>query len=114
MPSALDAIHVFEWCLGMTLWWTKTNRIKLNLDKTEMVMFKGSPSTTHRLDGVSLSYRYQVCNLGVFLDPSLSMEHQILVVAKSALSQFWHIAQLHPTKVPYGISFTGSLKGRLL
>ena len=48
------------------------------------------------LDGVPLPLKEQVRNLGVLLEPSLSLEAQMASVARSAFYQLQLVAQLHP------------------
>ena len=46
------------------------------------------------LDGVILPLKTQVSSLGVFLDSSLSLDAQILAVARSAFAQLKLVCQL--------------------
>ncbi|KAF7254588.1 Voltage-dependent L-type calcium channel subunit alpha-1S, partial [Varanus komodoensis] len=48
------------------------------------------------LNGIALPLRDSVHSLGVLLDPELSLEAQVMVVARSAFLQLWLIHQLHP------------------
>ena len=57
----------------------------------------GHPGRLGDLDGVTLPLKDQVQNLGVLLDLALSMEKQILAVAKSA---FFHLRQVDTPPCP--------------
>ena len=79
--------------------WTKANRVKQNLDKTEILLLQGGTSDrlgrmVSRLDGTLLQFRDQVHNLGVFVDPSLSWESQIAAMSRSPFNQLRLITQL--------------------
>ena len=49
-----------------------------------------------RLDGSALWFRYQVCTLGILLDPALCWESQVATMSRSAFHQLRLIAQLCP------------------
>ncbi|XP_061465627.1 uncharacterized protein LOC133376825 [Rhineura floridana] len=78
----------------------RANKLRLNPDKTEMLLVGGSPDqmvdVRPVLDGVALPLNAQIRSLGVLLDPSLSLEAQIASVAQGAFYQLRLVAQLHP------------------
>ncbi|XP_061451815.1 uncharacterized protein LOC133369973 [Rhineura floridana] len=79
--------------------WMRANKLKLNPDKTEMLLVNGSPDQLDVrpvLDEVTLPLKEQVRSLGVLLDPSLSLEAQVASVARSAFYQLRLVAQLRP------------------
>ena len=64
--------------------WMRVNNLKLNQDKTEVLMINQKADQGTRLhpvlDGVSLSLKIEVCSLRVLLGSSLSMDAQVLMV----------------------------------
>ncbi|KAF7243157.1 Ephrin type-A receptor 4 [Varanus komodoensis] len=78
----------------------KTNKLKLNPDKTEVLLVGGSGFGEGELNlvlnGVALPLRDKVRSLGVLLDPELSLEAQVTAVARSAFLQLRLIHQLRP------------------
>ena len=56
--------------------WMRVNKLRLNPDKTEVLLVGGLPvrlGDVHPvLDGVALPLKDGVCSLGVLLDPELS------------------------------------------
>ncbi|KAF7248278.1 putative sodium-coupled neutral amino acid transporter 11 [Varanus komodoensis] len=75
-------------------------KLKLNPDKTEVLLVGGSGFGEGELNlvlnGVALPPRDKVHSLGVLLDPELSLEAQVTVVARSAFLQLRLIHQLRP------------------
>ena len=80
--------------------WMRANKLKLNPDKTEMLLVGDSSDrmvgAQPVLDGIALPLKEQVCSLGVLLEPSLSLEAQVASVAQSAFYQLRLVAQLRP------------------
>ncbi|KAF7251619.1 HHIP-like protein 1 [Varanus komodoensis] len=76
------------------------NKLKLNPDKTEVLLVGGSGFGEGELNlvlnGVALPLRDKVHSLGVLLDPELSLEAQVTAVARSAFLQLRLIHQLRP------------------
>ena len=68
----MEAIQTLEQCLALVPKWTSANRLKLNLDKTEILFLESTSEKLGRiipkLDGVALPFRDQVHNMGVLLD----------------------------------------------
>ena len=68
--------------------WMRVNKLKLNPDKTEVLLLGASPDRLEgnfpALNGVTLPLRDRVCSLGVFLDPGLALETQVNLVARGA------------------------------
>ena len=91
-----------EPCLSDISMWMKTNMLKLNQDKTEMIVF----SPKHRLnefrdcqlnfDGCIVSDASFIKNLGVHFDKALTMEKHISVLVKSCYSQIRNIGRIRP------------------
>ncbi|KAF7246760.1 Reelin [Varanus komodoensis] len=80
--------------------WMRANKLKLNPDKTEVLLVGGSGFGEGGFDlvliGVALPLRDKVCSLGVLLDSELSLEAQVTAVVRSAFFQLQLIHQLHP------------------
>ncbi|KAF7239784.1 Solute carrier family 2, facilitated glucose transporter member 11 [Varanus komodoensis] len=79
--------------------WMRANKLKLNPDKTGVLLVGGSSSRVGDLDlvlnGVALPLKDRVHSLGVLLDLELSLEAQVTAVVRSAFLQLWLIHQLH-------------------
>ncbi|KAF7241564.1 Signal peptide peptidase-like 2A [Varanus komodoensis] len=95
-----EAVAVLNWCLAKVMGWMRANKLKLNPDKTEVLLVGGSNSWVGDLglvlNGVALPLRDRVRSLGVLLDPELSLEAQVTAVARSAFLQLRLIHQLRP------------------
>ncbi|KAF7239223.1 Disintegrin and metalloproteinase domain-containing protein 12, partial [Varanus komodoensis] len=80
--------------------WMRANKLKLNPDKTEVLLVGGSGFGEGELNlvlnGVALPLRDKVRSLGALLNPELSLEAQVTAVARSAFSQLRLIHQLRP------------------
>ena len=100
VASAVDAVPFLEHFLDTMLGWTRDSRLRLNLEKTE-VLWMGASSGVCGL-GASLSFgeatlsiKDEVCTLGIPLDPVLSMKSQVLSVVCSTFFHLRWIVQLH-------------------
>ncbi|KAF7250970.1 Interleukin-1 receptor accessory protein-like 1, partial [Varanus komodoensis] len=95
-----EAVAVLNWCLAEVMGWMRANKLKLNPDKTEVLLVGGSGFGEGGFDlvlnGVALPLRDKVRSLGVLLDLELSLEAQVTVVARSAFLQLQLINQLRP------------------
>uniref|UniRef100_A0A8D2KSV3 Reverse transcriptase domain-containing protein n=1 Tax=Varanus komodoensis TaxID=61221 RepID=A0A8D2KSV3_VARKO len=93
-----EAVAVLNRCLAEVMEWMRANKLKLNPDKTEVLLVGGSGFREGGFDlvlnGVTLPLRDKVRSLGVLLDPELSLEAQVTAVARSAFLQL--INQLRP------------------
>uniref|UniRef100_A0A8D0BC31 Reverse transcriptase domain-containing protein n=1 Tax=Salvator merianae TaxID=96440 RepID=A0A8D0BC31_SALMN len=95
-----EAVDVMCRCLEAVRVWMGVNRLRLNPDKTEWLWVlppKDSaicPSIT--LGGELLTSSEKVCNLGVLLDPQLTLEHHLSAVARGAFAQVRLVHQLRP------------------
>ncbi|KAF7239262.1 WD repeat-containing protein 90 [Varanus komodoensis] len=90
-----EAVAVLNRCLAEVMGWMRANELKLNPDKTEVLVVGGSDFGEGDLDlvlnGVALPLR-----LGVLLDPELSLKAQVTAVARSAFFQLRLIYELRP------------------
>ncbi|KAF7248327.1 putative uncharacterized transposon-derived protein F52C9.6 [Varanus komodoensis] len=94
------AVAVLNRCLAEVMGWMRANTLKLNPDKTEVLLVGGSGLGMGDLglvlNGVALPLRDRVHRLGVLLDPELSLEAQVTAVARSVFLQLRLIHQLRP------------------
>ena len=71
-------------CLGATMDWMRANKLRLNPDKTEVLLVGGSSDqivgVQPVLDGVALHLKEQAHSLGALLELSLSLEAQVASV----------------------------------
>ncbi|KAF7238972.1 Choline/ethanolaminephosphotransferase 1, partial [Varanus komodoensis] len=95
-----EAVAVLNQCLAEVREWMRANKLKLNPDKTEVLLVGGSGFGEGGFDlvlnGATLPLRDKVRSLGVLLDPELSLEAQVTAVARNAFLQLRLINQLHP------------------
>ncbi|KAF7243518.1 putative RNA-directed DNA polymerase from transposon BS, partial [Varanus komodoensis] len=95
-----EAVAVLNRCLAEVMGWMRANKLKLNPDKTEVLLVGGLGLRMGDLglvlNGVALPLRDRVRSLGVLLDPELSLEAQVMAVARSAFLQLRLIHQLRP------------------
>ncbi|KAF7240636.1 putative RNA-directed DNA polymerase from transposon BS, partial [Varanus komodoensis] len=95
-----EAVAVLNRCLAEVMGWMRANKLKLNPDKTEVLLVGGlgfgEGGFDLALNGVALPLRDKVRSLGVLLDPELSLEAQVTAVARSAFLQLRLINQLGP------------------
>ncbi|KAF7250121.1 Butyrophilin subfamily 2 member A1 [Varanus komodoensis] len=99
-PGYGEAVAVLNRCLVEVMGWMRANKLKLNPDKTEVLLVGGSGFGEGELNlvlnGVALPPRDKVRSLGVLLDPELSLEAQVTAAARSAFLQLRLIHQLRP------------------
>ncbi|XP_053106346.1 uncharacterized protein LOC128325025 [Hemicordylus capensis] len=80
--------------------WMWANTLKLNLDKTEVLLVSRRANRDEEillvLDGVALPLKEQVRSLGVLLDPALLLEAQVEAVARGAFAWLRLVRQLRP------------------
>ncbi|KAF7246312.1 Methyltransferase-like protein 4 [Varanus komodoensis] len=99
-PLTGEAVAVLNRCLAEVMGWMRANKLKLNPDKTEVLLVGGSGFGEGELNlvlnGVALPPRDKVRSLGVLLDSELSLEAQVTTAARSAFLQLRLIHQLRP------------------
>ena len=91
---------LLEACINDVYVWMSKNKLKMNEDKTE-IMIVGSSSKISSINCQSISVcgndivpSVRAKNLGVFIDSQLSLEYQINSVCKSALFEIRKISQI--------------------
>uniref|UniRef100_A0A803U1N2 Reverse transcriptase domain-containing protein n=1 Tax=Anolis carolinensis TaxID=28377 RepID=A0A803U1N2_ANOCA len=99
-PVTKEAVQVLNRCLAAVSDWMRANKLKLNPDKTEVLLVSQKAEQgiglQPVLDGVTLPLKAQVRSLGVILDSSLSLEPQVSAVARGAFAQLKLVRQLQP------------------
>lgn len=91
-----------ESCIEDISSWMKTNLLKLNQEKTELIIFAPKHRASELkncklcLDGTIVSDVSCVKNLGVHLDKSLTMEQHVAAVSKSCFNQIRNIGRIRP------------------
>ena len=108
------AINQLESCFAEIKAWMLSNRLKLNDDKTEFLQFLPNNTPTKCLDiapiihigadNVTLSD--QAKNLGVILDPDLSMSVHITSTCKAAIYQLYHLSRIRKYLTPEALKMT--------
>ncbi|KAF7245648.1 Transcription factor SOX-6 [Varanus komodoensis] len=95
-----EAVAVLNRCLAEVMGWIRANKLKLNPDKTEVLLVGDSSFWVSdlgpALDGVALPLKDRVHSLGVLLDLELSLEAQVMAVARRAFLQLQLIHQPCP------------------
>ncbi|KAF7239530.1 putative RNA-directed DNA polymerase from transposon BS [Varanus komodoensis] len=95
-----EAVAILNWCLAEVMGWMRANKLKLNPDKTDVLLVGGlafgEGELNLVLNGVAFPLRDNFRSLGVLLDPELSLEAQLTAAARSAFLQLWLIHQLRP------------------
>ena len=97
-----ETLHRVEHCVSDIQKWMERNLLKLNEDKTEMILFS-KKSMQHLFSHISLNFggsiihpARKVKNLGCWLDNTLAMETHVQSIARSCyfqLRKILHIRQ---------------------
>ena len=98
VPHAFDRLKT---CLDDVKKWLSVNKLKLNQDKTEFIIF-GSKTQLEKLNksfpvkilGNFLSPAEVVRNLGVWFDSDFSFSWHVQNICKSCLAQIWDLKYL--------------------
>lgn len=94
-----NALHSLETCLDDGYQWMSSNKLKLNCDKTEVMLFApdGHSSLTNlsvRVGNTMVTPSDSVRNLRVILDKSLSMYTHVATAARACYSKLRNIGQI--------------------
>ena len=102
-PDALNCLHS---CLEEIVKWPQSNLLKLNDQKTDVVVF----GTKHKLPlmkdiritigGSTMSSSSQVRNLGVIFDSTLSMTYHISTICRTAYMHLHNISRIRRYLTP--------------
>ena len=86
-------------CLNDLNAWMSRNFLRLNQDKTEVLLIGKKADREHlaeHLSTISLNSTHQVKNLGVILDSNLTFESHIKSIAKTSFYHLRNIAKVKP------------------
>ena len=95
-----DLSKRLENCLSDISNWMSANMLKLNQDKTELIIFAPKHQVKHlsefslTFDGTVLSDVSVVKNLGMYFDKTMSMEHQASAISKACFYQIRNIGRI--------------------
>ena len=98
-----DVIQAFQDCFVKVSEWMASNRLKLNPDKTELIVFGPKNNlgkvnmTSMTLDGTLIPLSSQVRDLGVILDSELTFEQHSKLIFKACMytiKQQWIVKSL--------------------
>ena len=95
-----DLINRFEHCIAEVKAWMKVNKLKLNDEKTEVILLgnnnitKYVPSPSLHINDISLEATDKVKNLGVTIDKNLSLSFFISSLCKNSYVQLRKIASI--------------------
>ncbi len=98
--SQKDALHHVENCLVEIVTWMNSNMLKINADKTEVIIFTSQRNEKHvetiTVDIGEETIKPSKCvrNLGVFLDSNMTMEKHISSVCRSGYGQLRQIGHI--------------------
>ena len=102
MPESNEAILKMEKCVEMVRVWMAENLLKLNEDKTEILVL-GSPHLLSKLPTVQLNIGSEqidpadtVRNIGAYMDSKLCMDAQIKNICKGAWFHLRNIGKIRP------------------
>ena len=95
-----DLSERLERCLSDIADWMSANMLKLNQDKTELIIFAPKHQVKHfsdfrlKFDGTVLSDVSCVKNLGMYFDKTISMEQQASAITISCFQQIRNIGRI--------------------
>ncbi|XP_053112476.1 uncharacterized protein LOC128327575 [Hemicordylus capensis] len=99
-PDPREAVAVLNRGLEAVMGWMWANKLKLNPDKTEVLLVSRRANRDEEilpvLDGVALPLKEQVRSLWVLLDPALLLGAQVEAVARGAFARLQLVHQLCP------------------
>ena len=96
----LHAIEKLKCCIAEISQWMSNNKLKLNEDKTEVIIFKTPRSRQDicvdeiSLSGSSIKVSQSVRNIGAIFDETLAMSDHISSICKSANFHLRNIARI--------------------
>ena len=95
-----EALKRLENCLVDIEAWMHQNMLKLNTDKTEVMLFASKHNSRHmnsisvQVGGSKIVSTNCVRNLGVMFDTTMSMEKQVISVCRSGYTQLRNIGRI--------------------
>ena len=92
------AVQKLEACLDDICSWMSANKLKLNCDKTEVMLFSPrnvpAPAATIRVGETVVTPSCSVRNLGVVMDRAMTMEKHVLAVSRTCYHQLRNIGRI--------------------
>ncbi len=95
-----EALNSVERCLSEIVSWMNNNMLKINEDKTEVIIFS-SKNNEQQVESLSITIGDEtilpskcVRNLGAFLDSKVNMDQHIIAVCKSGYGQLRQIGHI--------------------
>jgi hypothetical protein len=97
--SSAPAITTVQQCVSDIQQWMNENFLKLNGDKTELLVLSAPTLSAHRISNITICgseihASTAVRNLGVQLDPELSLHQNISAICKSAYHRLAEIRKI--------------------
>ena len=98
--SVSFAFHKMEICIDAVSTWLTNNQLKLNCDKTEFVVFRSRFSNvtptfpTLNVGGEQIHISSTVRNLGAYFDQTMTLDHHVTNLCRSANWQLRKISRL--------------------
>jgi hypothetical protein len=95
-----DVRTIMEACVNDISTWMSNNKLKLNQNKTELIVFSSKYKTTDtsqmyiNVGDSKVQAVDSVRNLGIILDKNMSMEKQVNSISKSCFYQIRNIGQI--------------------
>lgn len=100
--SIQETIHRIEQCLDDIVMWMNTNMLKLNADKTELILFasennsKKVSDVSITVDGAVIKQSQSVRNLGAYLDSNMKLDTHVNSVCRNCYAQLRQIGHIRP------------------
>lgn len=100
--SKAATITRVEECLKEIISWMNSNMLKLNADKTEVILFSSQKHSKHvedlelKVGGSSIRPSKTVRNLGATLDSNMHMDHHVNSVTRTCYGQIRQIGHIRP------------------
>ena len=100
--SHIEVIQRVEACLNDIVSWMHHNMLKLNADKTELILFSSKPNAdcisdlTIKVGCSEIKPSSHVRNLGALLDSKMDMEKQVNSVCRACYTKLRQISYIRP------------------
>ena len=99
--SMAASLQDLEVCIDGIKSWMSQNILKLNEDKTEVIVvgsrkyLEGMPSISSRMGNCTITPTRSVCNLGAHFDSRMNIEEFIIKKCRACQLQLHKIARIH-------------------
>ncbi len=105
-PDDTNALNPLTKCLSTIKFWMSEDFLKLNKDKTELLMIGTSTQREmilSRLGSLASQSKTAVKNLGVIIDSDLDFKSHLNSVTKTTFSHLRNIARVRPDLSIFGV-----------